>query len=76
MCGDMFEEEIIGRLMKEEDYELLKSVTEDDIVKTMNKMKGNSAPGLDGIPMQVWKWIKVWVIPIIAITFSSIINNP
>lgn len=61
--------------LKEEDYKLLQPFTGEEIWNSLKKMRGTSAPGVDGIPTRLWKWSRVYLLPLLSTLFSSVLSK-
>ena len=61
--------------LQENDYELVGEVTREEVREVVSKMKGGSAPGLDGIPAWVVKKFVSVFLSILVIAFNSIVST-
>ena len=59
-----------------EDAKLLEPVGQEEIWHALKSMRGNSAPGIDGVPTKLLKWSRAWILPVLALIFSAILSTP
>ena len=67
--------DVVDRPMQQCDYDLVAPIQVSEVWETMKGMRGGSAPYIDGIPTALWKWGRVWLLPVITGMFSGILNS-
>ena len=54
---------------------MLEETTEEEIKNILKNQKGGTAPGLDGIPIMVYKKFALSFVPIMALIFNAILST-
>ena len=61
--------------LQEHDYSLLEETKEEEIKNILKSQKGGTAPGLDGIPIMVYKKFALSFVPIMVLIFNAILST-
>ncbi|MFO7744505.1 MAG: reverse transcriptase family protein, partial [Psychroflexus sp.] len=61
--------------LRETDYALFEPITPEEINDSLQKMRGGSAPGPDGIPVKIFKSIRNIIIPVLTSLFNLVIST-
>ena len=61
-----------GFPLRQEDYSLLEPIKGEEVWASLKRMKGSSAPRVDGIPAKIWKIRKTVLEPLLAAVFSFV----
>ena len=61
--------------LNQEDYVLCDPITPEEIEDSLNKIRGDSAPGPDGIPMKIFKAFRTVLLPFLVSLFNLIISK-
>ena len=61
--------------MREEDYSLTKEVDTEEVAHVLRKLKGETAPGIDGIPTRLYKKFSSLFMPIFILLFNSVLSS-
>ncbi|KAK2718057.1 hypothetical protein QYM36_006747 [Artemia franciscana] len=61
--------------LQEHDYSLLEETKEEEIKNILKNQKGGTVPGLDGIPIMVYKKFALSFVPIVVLIFNAILST-
>ena len=68
----------LGRVnypLRQNDYDLIRPLSEEEIWDQLKKMKGNSCPGIDGISTKVLRLGRTTIMPMLPLIFSFVVEK-